>query len=139
MEEIIKKLFNLTKKCKKLDEFPVTAIIYNDDYKIISYGYNKRNKTKKTTDHAEIIAIEKANKKLKTWKLQDLNMIVTLEPCIMCQTVIKESRLKQVYYLVPRYNFKKQYKNTKIEPLNKESKEIEDYIHQIKHFFDNKN
>ena len=137
LETIIKKLLNLTKKCKKIDEFPVAAIIYDGD-KIISKAYNKRNKSNKTTDHAEIIAIQKANKKIKSWKLTNLSMIVTLEPCDMCKTVIKESRIKNVYYLVQRYTFKKQYKCTIFSYLNKNNPEITKYIDEMKHFFDNK-
>ena len=100
--KILKKLFDLTKKSLAINEFPVAAIIFDENDNIISTAYNKRNKTKQTIDHAEIIAIQKANKKLKNWKLNDLTMIVSLEPCDMCKTVIKEARLKKVYYIISR-------------------------------------
>lgn len=137
-EKLWKKLFELTEKSLKMDEFPVSAIIYDDNYNIISCGYNKRNTSHKTTDHAEIIAIEKANKKKKSWKLTDLNMIVTLEPCEMCKTVIKEARIKKITYLVDRYNFKKQYKCTIFKKYNIPNELISNYINEIEHFFDSK-
>lgn len=135
MDKIINKLYKLLNKCNKSEDFPVAAIIYDDNYKIISCGYNKRNKTKKTTDHAEIIAIEKANKKNKDWRLNNLNMIVSLEPCDMCKTVIKESRLKEVNYLICRYKYKKQYKCTIFKKYSDDSKECKNYIENISKFF----
>ena len=138
MDKLIYKVLKLAEKSKKKREFPVAAIIYNHDKKIISYGYNKRNKSKKTTDHAEIIAIEKANKKLKSWRLNNYNMIVTLEPCEMCKTVIKESRLNKVYYLIKRQNNKNQYQKTNISHVKIQNKNVDNYKEAIKHFFDNK-
>ena len=134
MDKILNKLFKLANKSLKKNEFPVAAIIYKDN-KIISCGYNKRNKTKKTTDHAEIIAIEKANKKIKDWRLTNFEMIVTLEPCDMCKTVIKEARIKKVYYLTPRYNYKKQYKCTIFEQLDDNSKNNKEEKENISKFF----
>lgn len=136
-EKILKKLFKLAKKSYANNEFPVAAIIYKDDV-IISCGYNKRNKSKLTTDHAEIIAINKANKKTNDWRLQNMCMVVTLEPCDMCKTVIKEARLKEVYYIVPRLNYKKQYKYTIFKKLNFFVPEAQEYLNDIKTFFINK-
>lgn len=136
-EKIIKKLFKLTKKCLKNDEFPVAAIIYSGN-KIISSAYNKRNSSNITTDHAEIIAVQKANKKIKNWKLTNKCMVVTLEPCDMCKTVLKEARLDKVYYLVPRYKFKKQYKCTCFENYKIDSDECKKYMEEISTFFANK-
>lgn len=135
--KIIKKLFKLCEKSLKKNEFPVAAIIYNEN-KIISCGYNTRNKSKQTIDHAEIKAIIKANKKLNTWKLTNTCMIVTLEPCEMCKTVIKEARIDKVYYLVSRYDFKKQNKRTIFQPLEYNSDELFKYKQDIKQFFINK-
>ncbi len=136
-EKLLKTLFKLADKSLSNDEFPVAAIIY-DKNGIISCGYNKRNKSNLTTDHAEIIAINKANKKLQSWNLQYKCMVVTLEPCDMCKAVIKEARLKEIYYLIPRYNYKKQYKSTKFKQLDYNSERKEKYLNDIKHFFDNK-
>ncbi len=139
MDDIINKLFQLADESLKLDEFPVSAIIYDDDDKnIISYGYNKRNKSKKTTDHAEIIAIEYANKKLNSWNLSNKCMIVTLEPCEMCQAVIREARLKKVEFIVPRYAFKNQYKRTTIFQSTYSGNLKDNYIKSITTFFNDK-
>lgn len=133
-KKIINKLYKLADKSLKNNEFPVSAILYHDN-KIISCGYNKRNKSKKTTDHAEIIAIEKANKKLKEWRLSNLEMIVTLEPCEMCKTVIKEARIKKVYYLVERYEYKKQYKCSVFDKYIDNTDEYKKYKENISKFF----
>lgn len=136
-KKLWKRLFELANKSLKNDEFPVSAIIY-DEEGIISCGYNKRNASKKTTDHAEIIAIEKANKKLHSWNLANKCMLVTLEPCEMCKAVIKEARLKNIYYLIPRYEYKKLYKCTLFEHLDLDSEEKEKYLNNIQTFFKNK-
>lgn len=136
-KKIIIKLFQTLRKSTKINDFPVSAIIYKDD-RIISVGYNKRNKTKITTDHAEIVAIKKANKKVKNWNLQGYNMIVTLEPCHMCEHVITESRLDHVYYVVPRFKNKKPYKWTSIENLQLNDPIVEDYLNKISNFFKDK-
>lgn len=136
-EKILKKLFALAKKSLRNNEFPVSAIIY-DENGIISSGYNRRNRTHKTTDHAEIIAVEKANKKLKNWNLQNKCMIVTLEPCDMCKTVLKEARLGKIYYIIPRYAYKKQYKCTAFQKIDLDTQDVEDYRNDISSFFANK-
>lgn len=110
-EEYYKKLLKLLKKAVRQNETPVAALIeYNG--KIISKGYNKRNKSKKTIDHAEIIAITKANKKIKEWRLNKCTLYVTVEPCEMCKNIIKEARINKVYYLIPKEDIKKQYNKT---------------------------
>ena len=83
------------KPYKKL-EVPVGAVIVKDG-KIIARGYNQKETKKDTTKHAEIIAIQKASKKLGSWRLIDCEMYVTLEPCSMCAGAIINSRLKRIY------------------------------------------
>ena len=78
-------------------EVPVGAIIVKDG-KIIARAYNKKEEKKDTTMHAEIIAIKKASKKIGAWRLNDCEMYVTLEPCPMCASAIKQSRIKKIYY-----------------------------------------
>ena len=85
------------KKAYKLKEVPVGCVIVNDD-KIIAKAHNMVEKKKDSTMHAEIIAIKKASKKLKNWRLIDCDMYVTLEPCLMCKSAIELSRIKNVYY-----------------------------------------
>lgn len=83
------------KKALKKEEIPVGAVIVKDG-KIIAKAYNKRNKSNKVKDHAEIIAISKANKKLKNWRLVGCEIYVTLEPCPMCASAIEQSRVKRI-------------------------------------------
>ena len=83
------------KAYKKL-EVPVGAIIVKDG-KIISRAYNQKEAKKSVVKHAEIIAIEKACKKIDNWRLNDCEMYVTLEPCPMCAGAIMNSRIKKLY------------------------------------------
>lgn len=85
------------KKAFFSDEIPVGCVIVLKN-KIIACGYNKKECKKNCLLHAEIVAIEKACRKLKTWRLDDCEMYVTLEPCMMCMGAIIESRIKKVYY-----------------------------------------
>ncbi|MBR6252589.1 MAG: tRNA adenosine(34) deaminase TadA [Clostridia bacterium] len=78
-------------------EVPIGAIVVKDG-KIISRAYNKRETEMKATSHAEIIAIEKACKKLNNWRLNDCDLYVTLEPCPMCAGAILNSRIKNLYF-----------------------------------------
>ena len=137
MEKLINEVLKLAKKSEKKGEFPVGAIIYSGD-KIVSKAYNTRNKSNKTIDHAEITAIIRANKKLHTWRLNGYNMIVTLEPCDMCRSIIRESRLDEVTYLIDRYEYKKQYGKTKFNKLKINDCDVENYKTSIRHFFENK-
>ena len=88
---------NLAKKALSKNEVPIGAVIVHDG-KIISRGFNKREKSKNALHHAEIIAIDKACKKLKDWRLEDCTMYVTLEPCPMCAGAIANARIKKVFY-----------------------------------------
>ena len=83
-------------KAYSLGEVPVGAIIVKDN-KIVARAYNRKETGKDTTKHAEILAIQKASKKLETWRLLDCEMYVTLEPCSMCAGAMIQSRLKKVY------------------------------------------
>lgn len=87
----------LAEKAFYEDEIPVGAVIVRDN-KIISKAYNKKDTTKLVSKHAEMIAIEKANKKLKDWRLNDCTIYVTLEPCPMCAGAIQQSRINRVVY-----------------------------------------
>lgn len=99
MEEriIIDELKKLMNKAIKHNEVPVACIITKDN-KIIAKSYNKTVKTNNILDHAEIIAIKKASKKLNNWRLNDCKLYVSLEPCDMCEEIIKKSRISEVIY-----------------------------------------
>lgn len=103
MEKYINEVIKMANKAKKKKEVPVGALIVLNG-KIIAKAYNMKNKSKKVTRHAEIIAIEKVNKKFKTWRLDNCIIFVTLEPCMMCAGAIVESRIKKVYCLLKREN-----------------------------------
>ena len=79
------------------DEVPIGAVIVLDG-KVIARGYNLRETKQKSTAHAEIVAIEKACKILGTWRLENCELYVTLEPCPMCAGAILQSRIKKVIY-----------------------------------------
>ena len=111
-EKYINELINLSKKSLKKSEVPIAALIIDENGKIISKAYNTRNIKQQTINHAEILAITKANKKLKSWRLNKCTLYVTIEPCDMCKSVIKESRIQNVYYLLPRLPEKNQYNKT---------------------------
>jgi tRNA(adenine34) deaminase len=78
-------------------DVPVGAVIVKNN-KIIAKAYNRKEKTNDSTDHAEIIAIKKACKRLKDWRLNDCVMYVTLQPCPMCEGAIHQSRISKVIY-----------------------------------------
>lgn len=92
MKEALKEAKNAYKKL----EVPVGVVIVKDN-KIIARGYNQKEMKNNPIKHAEIIAIEKACKKLNNWRLNDCEMYVTLEPCPMCAGAIINSRIKKVY------------------------------------------
>ena len=95
-EKFMKIALKEANKSFQLDEVPVGVVIVKDD-KIIARGHNLRETKQDPTGHAEIIAIKKASKKLKSWRLIDCEMYVTLEPCSMCAGAIINSRIKKVY------------------------------------------
>ena len=93
MKEALKE----AQKAYKKDEVPVGAIIVLNN-KIIARAYNTREKSNDATNHAEIIAIKKACKKVKDFRLINAELYVTLEPCLMCLGAILNARIKKVYF-----------------------------------------
>ena len=99
MEEknkFIKQALKEAKKAYEKLEVPVGAVIVKDG-KIIAKAHNLKETKTDTTKHAEILAIQKASKKLESWRLLDCEMYITLEPCSMCAGAIINSRIKKVY------------------------------------------
>lgn len=84
-------------KAKQKDEVPVGAVIVKDDV-VIARGYNLRESSFDPTSHAEINAIRKACKKMKSWRLEGATIYVTVEPCSMCAGAILWTRIKRVVY-----------------------------------------
>lgn len=91
----MKKALEQAKRAEKLGEVPVGAVIVKDGA-IIARGYNKRETAQSATAHAEHIAIERACKKLGSWRLTGCTLYVTLEPCIMCTGAVINARLDRV-------------------------------------------
>lgn len=99
MEAKIKFMKEALKEAKKAYEkleVPVGAVIVKDG-KIIARAHNLKETKTDTTKHAEILAIQKASKKLESWRLIDCEMYITLEPCSMCAGAIINSRIKKIY------------------------------------------
>jgi tRNA(adenine34) deaminase len=84
-------------KAFKKNEVPVGCVIVKDD-KVIAKAHNLRQTKKSVLGHAEILAIEKASKKLNSWILEDCTIYVTLEPCPMCAGTILQSRIKKLVF-----------------------------------------
>ena len=95
-EKFMKEALKEAKKAYDKLEVPVGVVIVKDG-KIIARAHNIKEAKKDTTKHAEIIAIQKASKKLDNWRLTDCEMYVTLEPCSMCAGALIQSRIKKVY------------------------------------------
>ena len=98
--EIIKELDKMVEKSKKSWEIPVGAVVVDNLGNIISTGCNDRQGNNNVLGHAEINAIIAAEKKVKDWRLDGYTLYVSLEPCDMCNAIIKESRIDKVYYIV---------------------------------------
>lgn len=81
-------------------EVPIGAVVVLDG-KVISRGHNRRTKKQIATAHAEVEAIEKACKKLKSWRIPECEIYVTLEPCPMCMGAMLNARIKKCYFGAP--------------------------------------
>ena len=123
-------------KASKKKEVPIGAIIVKDN-KIIAKAHNSRIKTNDVTSHAEINVIRKAARRLNDWRLSDCDLYVTLEPCNMCMEVIKESRIRNVYYLLTREKSKKTFYKTNVRVIEENSNEeqINNYRDILSNFF----
>ena len=88
----------IAQEVKFSGDVPVGALIVNEAGEIVSFGKNEREKDNDPTAHAEILAIRGASEKLSSWRLDDLTLIVTLEPCVMCAGAILQSRLKRLVF-----------------------------------------
>jgi tRNA(adenine34) deaminase len=94
----MQQVISLAQEVKSSGDVPVGALIVNNTGEILSSGKNEREKDNDPTAHAEILAIRRAGEKLDSWRLDDLTLIVTLEPCVMCAGAILQSRLKRLVF-----------------------------------------
>ena len=97
MEKYMKIALKEAMKAEKHGDVPIGAVIVRNS-KIIAKGHNKKEKKQMVTRHAEIEAVEKACKKLKTWHLEDCEIYTTVEPCVMCYGAIEQARIKKIIY-----------------------------------------
>lgn len=135
-DKYLETLIKLSKKAAKKNDVPVAALIVdNQTGKIISKAYNTRNITQKTLNHAEIIAIQKANKKISLWRLNKCTLYVTIEPCEMCKAIIKESRISQVYYLLEKPVTKQQYNKVKFTKIQHQNEYLKKYQKIVDNFW----
>ena len=89
---------SIAHEVKSSGDVPVGALIVNESGEILSTGKNEREKDNDPTAPAEIVAIRKASEKIGSWRLDDLTLIVTLEPCAMCAGAILQSRIKRLVF-----------------------------------------
>ena len=139
-EHFMKQAIKEAKKAFDNDEVPNGAVIVLND-KIIAKAYNKKEKRQMVTEHAEILAIQKASKKLKTWHLDDCTLYTTMEPCMMCTGAIIQSRINKIVYSVSNENFgnienNNYFKKNKIEIIKHIQKEKN--LKLLQQFFQNK-
>lgn len=104
MKEYMLLALKEAKKSYKIGDVPVGAVIVCNN-KVISLGHNLKEKKNNAVMHAEIVAINKACKKLKRWRLEDCELYVTMEPCLMCCGAILQSRIKRIYYSIDNTAF----------------------------------
>ena len=82
----------------KSGDVPVGAAVFNASGDLIAVGHNERELHNDPTAHAEIVALRRASEKLGTWRLDELTLVVTLEPCAMCAGAIAQSRIQTVVF-----------------------------------------
>jgi len=88
---------SLAQKARQADETPIGCVLVQNG-KIIARGYNLRQSRQDVTLHAELMAIRKACRKLSSWRLEDCDLYVTLEPCYMCAGAMIQARIRHVYF-----------------------------------------
>ena len=96
-EKYMRAALKEAEKARDMDEVPVGAVIVREG-KIIARAHNLKEKNKQAYAHAEFLAVQKASRKLGTWCLDDCDLYVTLEPCMMCTGAVILSRIRHLYY-----------------------------------------
>ena len=131
--EIFNILMENTNKSLENNDVPVGAVIVKDG-QILAFGYNTREKDQNVLGHAEINAILEAQKVLKNWNLSGCDLYVTLVPCSMCLEIIKQSRIDNIYYLLDKPTFKREFYKTKLQKINDTNYENK-YAEILSNFF----
>ena len=97
-KQLMQQAIGLAKEASNFNDVPVGALIVNEQGEVLATGHNLREKDNDPTAHAEMVAIKNAGNKTGNWRLDDLTLVVTLEPCVMCAGAIAQSRMKRVVY-----------------------------------------
>lgn len=130
MDEAIKE----AKKAYSKKEVPIGAVVvFNNE--IIGRGHNNRINKNDVMAHAEIEAIHEASNYLQDWRLDSCDLYVTLEPCNMCMEIIKASRINNVYFLLPKLKYKKEYNKTKKQMFDTNFENVNEYKLIMSNFF----
>lgn len=105
IEKILDMLIEKMVDSSKKGEVPVAAVVVDREFNVLSLSGNNRQSSYNVLGHAEILAIQEAEKIIKDWRLDGYSMYVSLKPCEMCRAVIKECRLDKIFYLCERNNY----------------------------------
>jgi tRNA(adenine34) deaminase len=97
-KQLMQQAIEVAKSAESFDDVPVGALIVNEQGEVLATGQNLREKDRDPTAHAEIVAIKNAGNKISNWRLDDLTLVVTLEPCVMCAGAIAQSRMKRLVF-----------------------------------------
>jgi tRNA(adenine34) deaminase len=97
-KQLMQQAIELAKGASNFDDVPVGALIVNEQGEVLATGQNLREKDNDPTAHAEMVAIKNAGNKIGNWRLDDLTIVVTLEPCAMCAGAILQTRMKRLIF-----------------------------------------
>jgi tRNA(adenine34) deaminase len=97
-ENLMQQAISVAKDAAFHNDVPVGALVVNEQGEILGTGHNLREENNDPTAHAEIVAIRNAAAKIGGWRMDELTMIVTLEPCAMCAGAISQSRFKRLVF-----------------------------------------
>ena len=97
-ETLMQQAISLAKDAATHNDVPVGALVVSEQGEVLGTGHNLREENNDPTAHAEIIAMREAASKINNWRMDDLTIIVTLEPCAMCAGAISQSRFKRLVF-----------------------------------------
>jgi len=97
-QQLMQQAIELANQSANFGDVPVGALIVNEQGEVLSTGQHLREKDNDPTAHAEMVAIKNAGNKIGNWRLDDLTLVVTLEPCVMCAGAIAQSRMKRLVF-----------------------------------------
>ena len=97
-EKLMQQAISVAKDAAVHNDVPVGALVVNEQGEILGTGHNLREENNDPTAHAEMVAMRNAAAKIGSWRMDELTMIVTLEPCAMCAGAISQSRFKRLVF-----------------------------------------